>query len=88
VAAISGRVIASDSSGIILNIGNNKGVQNGMFFDVVNIRSIKDPDSGKLLSVAASTGKVQVTQVNGDSAVATRIAGIIAVGEKVQSEQP
>jgi hypothetical protein len=88
VASISGRVIASDSSGIILNIGNAKGVQSGMFFDVVRMRSIKDPDSGKLLNVAAATGKVQITQVNADSAVATRIAGAIAVGEKVQSEQP
>jgi len=88
VATISGRVIASDSGGIILNIGNAKGVQSGMFFDVIRMRSIKDPDSGKLLSVAAPTGKVQVTQVNTDSAVATRIAGAITVGEKVQSQQP
>jgi hypothetical protein len=84
-AAISGRVIASDSGGIILNIGSAKGVQTGMFFDVVRLRQIKDPDSGKMLGVSSSTGKVQVTQVNPDSAVATRIAGVIAVGEKVQS---
>ena len=86
VAAISGRIIASDSGGIILNIGSAKGVQSGMFFDVVKLRQIKDPDSGKLLSVAAATGKVQITQVNADSAVATRISGEITVGEKVQSE--
>jgi curli biogenesis system outer membrane secretion channel CsgG len=85
--AISGHVIASDSGGIILNVGTNKGVQNGMYFDVVRLRQIKDPDSGKMLTVSAATGKVQVTQVNPDSAVATRISGAIAVGEKVQAEQ-
>jgi len=86
-AAISGRVIASDSGGIILNIGSAKGVQSGMFFDVMKVREIKDPDSGKMLSVSSSTGKVQITQVNADSAVATRVAGVVTVGEKVQSEQ-
>lgn len=85
-AAISGRVIASDSGGIILNIGSAKGVQNGMVFDVVKERQIKDPDSGKMLSVSSPAGKVQITQVNADSAVATRIAGVIAVGERVRSE--
>jgi curli biogenesis system outer membrane secretion channel CsgG len=85
VAAISGRVIASDSGGIILNIGSAKGVQSGMFFDVVQTRLIKDPDSGRMLSVASPTGKLQVTQVNSDSAVATRVAGVVTVGEKVQS---
>jgi curli biogenesis system outer membrane secretion channel CsgG len=84
-AGISGRVIANDSGGIILNIGTAKGVQSGMFFDVVRLRQIKDPDSGKMLSVSASTGKVQVTQVNPDSAVATRVAGVVTVGERVQS---
>jgi curli biogenesis system outer membrane secretion channel CsgG len=84
-AAISGHVIANDSGGIILNVGSAKGVQSGMFFDVVRMREIKDPDSGKMLSVAATTGKVQVTQVNPDSAVATRVAGVVTVGEKVQS---
>jgi curli biogenesis system outer membrane secretion channel CsgG len=85
--AISGHVIASDSGGIILNVGTNKGVQNGMFFDIVKVRQIKDPDSGKMLSISSPTGKVQVTQVNADSAVATRVSGVIAVGEKVQAEQ-
>jgi curli biogenesis system outer membrane secretion channel CsgG len=85
-AAINGRVIASDSSGIVLNIGSAKGVQNGMFFDVVRLREIKDPDSGKMLSVSSATGKVQITQVNADSAIAVKVAGTIEVGEKVQSE--
>ncbi len=84
-AAITGRVIAADSGGIILNIGSAKGVQNGMFFDVVRERQIKDPDSGKMLSVSASTGKVQVTQVNADSAVATRVEGVVSVGERVHA---
>jgi curli biogenesis system outer membrane secretion channel CsgG len=86
-AAINGRIIASDSGGIILNVGSAKGVQTGMFFDVMQVRSIKDPDSGKMLSVASSTGKVQITQVNADSAVAVKVSGTITVGEKVQSEQ-
>jgi curli biogenesis system outer membrane secretion channel CsgG len=87
-AAISGRVIASDNGGIILNIGSAKGVQSGMFFDVIRLREIKDPDSGKMLSVSSPTGKVQITQVNPDSAVAARVAGVIAVGERVVSAAP
>jgi len=83
--AISGRVIAADSGGIILNVGSDKGVQSGMFFDVVRERQIKDPDSGKMLSVSSPTGKVQVTQVNADSAVATRVAGVVSVGERVHA---
>jgi hypothetical protein len=85
-ASVSGHVIASDSGGIILNVGSGRGVQNGMFFDVVKLRLIKDPDSGKMLTVSAPTGKIQIIQVNVDSAVATRVAGVITVGEKVQSE--
>lgn len=84
--ALSGRVIANDSGGIVLNIGSAKGVQSGMFFDVMRLREIKDPDSGKMLAVSSATGKVQITQVNADSAIAVKVAGTIEVGEKVQSE--
>jgi curli biogenesis system outer membrane secretion channel CsgG len=84
---ITGRVIAADSGGIVLNIGSAKGVQTGMYFDVVRERQIKDPDSGKMLSVSSPTGKVQVTQVNADSAVATRVDGMVSVGERVRSTQ-
>jgi hypothetical protein len=59
-----------------------------MFFNVVRERQIKDPDSGKMLTVTSNTAKVQVTQVNADSAVATRISGIVAVGEKVDLATP
>jgi curli biogenesis system outer membrane secretion channel CsgG len=88
VAALNGRIISADSFGIILNIGSSKGVSVGMYFDVAKERQIKDPDSGKMLTVTASTAKLQITQVNADSSVATRISGVVAVGEKANQSTP
>jgi curli biogenesis system outer membrane secretion channel CsgG len=87
-ATISGRIISADSFGIILNIGSSKGVETGMYFNVIKERQIKDPDSGKMLTVTAPTAKVQITQVNADSAVATRVSGVVAVGERVSLAAP
>ena len=87
-AALTGRIISADSFGIVLNIGSAKGVENGMYFNVVKERQIKDLDTGKFLTVSTPTAKLQITQVNADSAIATRISGVVAVGEKVAAAAP
>jgi curli biogenesis system outer membrane secretion channel CsgG len=83
---VSGRVIDVDGSSVIINAGSSKGVTVGMYFDVVKVKQIKDPDSGRMLSVSQTVGTIQVMTVNADSAVARRVTGTVAVGNTVQSQ--
>src|ERR1700681_1765132 len=71
---------------VILNIGSGKGVTVGTFFDVVKVKQIKDPDSGKMLTARTTVGKIQIMSVSADTAVGRIVAGKIIVGESATSE--
>ncbi|HEY4439200.1 MAG TPA: CsgG/HfaB family protein [Candidatus Elarobacter sp.] len=85
-AALSGHVIAVDAGHIIVNIGSAKGAAIGQFLDVVKVRLIKDPDSGKMLTINDTIGKIELMSVSADSAVGRVVAGKIVVGMAVVSE--
>jgi len=72
---ISGHVLDVDADNIIINIGSAKGVEVGMYFDVVRVRQIKDPDSGQTLTVNQHVGTIQVTSVSTDTAEAKLVSG-------------
>jgi curli biogenesis system outer membrane secretion channel CsgG len=84
--SLSGRVIDVDGANVVLNIGSAKGVTVGTFFDVVKVKQIKDPDSGKMLTARTTVGKIQIMTVSTDTAVGRVVSGKITAGESVTSE--
>lgn len=84
--SLTGRVIDVDGANIIINMGAAKGVTVGAFFDVVKVKQIKDPDSGKMLTASETVGKIQIMTVSNDTAVGRLVSGHILVGQSVVSE--
>ncbi|HZX68810.1 MAG TPA: FlgT C-terminal domain-containing protein, partial [Candidatus Elarobacter sp.] len=84
--SLTGRVIDVDGTNIILNIGASKGVTVGAFFDVVKVKMIKDPDSGRMLTANETVGKIQIVSVSADTSVGHVVAGHIVTGLSVVSE--
>jgi curli biogenesis system outer membrane secretion channel CsgG len=85
-AVIAGHIIDVDGANVIINIGASNGVAVGMYFDVIKVKQIKDPDSGRMLTVNQTIGSIEVMTVNADSAIAKRISGLVTVGSAVQSQ--
>lgn len=86
VASIRGRILTVDGDDIVLNVGGNKGVQVGQYFDVLSIKQLKDPDSGRLITSEIQKGTIQIVTVNSDSAVAKRVSGSVKPLENVRSQ--
>jgi curli biogenesis system outer membrane secretion channel CsgG len=84
--SLSGRVIEVDGSDVIINIGSSRGITVGQYFNVVKVKSIRDPDSGKMLTSSEPVGKIQITSVSADTSVGKRVSGTAAVSQRVQSE--
>jgi len=84
--SLSGRIIEVNGADAILNIGQSRGITVGQYFDVVRSHSIRDPDSGRMLTTVEPIGKIQITSVSGDTSVGRRVSGSISVSAKVQSE--
>lgn len=84
---LSGKVIALDGKSMIINLGSLKGVAVGMYFDVMTVRDLKDPDSGKILTSHQTIGKIQIVSVDTDTAVGQSVSGTGNVGATVQTGQ-
>lgn len=84
--AIRGRVLTVDGDDIVLNVGSNKGVQEGMYFDVLEVKQLKDPDSGRTITSEIQKGTLQVVSVTADSAVAKKVSGTVHSLMAVRSE--
>jgi len=85
--ALRGQIISVDEGDIVLNIGSSRGVGVGSYFDVIKVKHIKDPSSGRILTADLNVGKIQVISVSNDTAVGKRISGNPAVNESVLAEQ-
>ena len=83
--SLSGKVIAADGKSLIINLGSSQGVAVGMYFDVMTVRQIRDPDSGKTLTSHQTTGKIQIMSVDTDTAVGQTVSGTGSVGSTIQS---
>jgi curli biogenesis system outer membrane secretion channel CsgG len=83
--SLSGKVIAVDGKSLIINLGSSKGVAVGMYFDVMTVRSIRDPDSGNMLTSHQTIGKIQIVSVDTDTAVGQSVSGTGTVGATVQN---
>ncbi len=84
--SITGHIIAVDGGNYILNVGQNRGVSVGAYFDVVKVMHIHDPGTGALLTVNEPTGTLEVMSVSGQTAIARRVSGSPANGQEVQSQ--
>jgi curli biogenesis system outer membrane secretion channel CsgG len=89
--ALSGKIIGVDGQSFIINLGSSQGVAVGTFFDVFNVRQLKDPDSGKILTSRAPIGKIQIISVDADTAIGKALPGATlspsSIGATVQSGQ-
>jgi len=85
-AAIRGRILTVDGDDIVLNVGSDKGVQTGMYFDVLSVKQLKDPDSGRVIVSEIQKGTIQVVTVSKDSSVAKRVSGSAKALESVRSQ--
>lgn len=84
--SISGLIIGVTSGYYILNVGANRGVSVGQYFSVSRTMQVRDPSTGHYLTVNQPTGRVQVTSVSGETALARRVSGSPAKGQRAQSE--
>jgi len=84
---LAGHVLQAEGTDIILNIGSAKGVQVGMFFDVLRVKQVKDPDSGRMLTINQHVGTIQVTSVSADTSEAKLMSGKALARDTVQSQQ-
>ena len=83
---LSGHVLTVDSGNIILNLGTARGVQVGMYFDVVKVSQLRDPDSGRMLTVNETIGKIEIMSVSNDTSVGRLVSGKAVAGAAVTSE--
>ena len=84
VTKVSGRVIMNDAGSIVINAGTVKGVVTGMMFEVLRVRQIKDPDTGKMLAARVPIGRIEITSVSADSAVGRIKSGTAEVNALVE----
>jgi curli biogenesis system outer membrane secretion channel CsgG len=84
--ALSGRIIAMDGGYYILNLGASRGVSVGQYFQVLKVMQVRDPGTGRYLTVNEPTGRLEVTSVSGETAIARRVSGAPAKGQEVRSE--
>jgi hypothetical protein len=79
-------VIDVDGGNVILNIGSAKGATVGAYFNVVKVKQVKDPDSGRMLTVSQTVGKIQIMSVSTDTSVGRVVSGKITAGQTATSE--
>ncbi|MBV9232612.1 MAG: hypothetical protein JO030_01105 [Candidatus Eremiobacteraeota bacterium] len=77
--ALSGHIAAIDGSNIIIDIGENRGVQAGQQFDIVKVKSFVDPTTHQVLHVNENIGRLQIDTVSSNAAVGHVISGRAAV---------
>jgi curli biogenesis system outer membrane secretion channel CsgG len=83
---VNGHVLGIDGSNVLLNVGTSKGVAVGTYFNVLKVKHLKDPDSGKILTVSETVGTIEVMSVSTDSSVARRASGTAETGDAIQSQ--
>jgi curli biogenesis system outer membrane secretion channel CsgG len=83
---LSGHVLTLDGTNVIVNVGSAKGATIGMYFDVVKVSQIRDPDSGKMLTVNETIGRIEIMSVSTDTSVGRLVSGKAAAGAAVTSE--
>ncbi len=84
--SLSGRIIAIDSGYYIIDLGSSRGVSVGQYFAVMKVTQVRDPGTGRYLTVNQPTGRIEITSVSPETAIGRRVSGSPAKGEEVNSE--
>ncbi len=72
---ISAKVLGVDGASIFINAGTVSGVAVGTYFTLYEVKSFKDPDTGKLLESHEKRGSIQIISVDADTAVGKLVDG-------------
>ena len=86
---VDGLVAAVDGNQVVINVGSKAGVKVGDKLQVFRVtKEIKDPSTGQVIRRLTSTsGIVQATDVDNDSAVCTPLTGTdFKVGDRVRTQ--
>jgi curli biogenesis system outer membrane secretion channel CsgG len=84
--SLSARIISISGEDIIINAGSARHVAPGMYFEVVKVMRVQDPDSGQMLTTHLERGRIQIISVDEQTSVAHRVSGEAALNEIVRSE--
>ncbi|MHB8702651.1 MAG: CsgG/HfaB family protein [Candidatus Tyrphobacter sp.] len=84
--SLTGRIIAVDSGYYIINLGSSRGVATGQYFAVMKVSQVRDPGTGRYLTVNQPTGRIEITSVSPQTAIGRRVSGSPANGQEVKSE--
>jgi hypothetical protein len=84
--AVHGRILTIDGDDIVINAGTDAGLATGMMLNVISVKQLKDPDSGKMITSEIPKGVIQVVSVTKTSAVAKLVSGKAAALEIVRSQ--
>ena len=87
--AIKGLIAYADAGLIILNVGTDHGVAEGMELSVERVKhTVKDPATGRVLrEITDEVAKIRVTKADAGSAEASLISGSgIQVGDVVKNQ--
>jgi curli biogenesis system outer membrane secretion channel CsgG len=83
---LTGHIAAIDGSNVIIDIGNNVGVQVGQTFDIVKVKSLIDPTTHQVLKVNENIGRLQIDTVSSNASVGHVVSGKAAVRVMVTSQ--
>lgn len=83
---INGHVLTIDGSDVVINKGSADGVTEGMYFGVFATHSVKDPDSGKMVTTRVKKGSIQITSVEAHSAQGKVTEGSASAGMAISAE--
>lgn len=85
---VTGIIIAIDGADYIIDVGSSRGVSVGEYFDAVKVMQVRDPGTGRYMTVNEPMGTLEITSVSTSTAIARRVSGRPAKGQHVHSEQP
>ena len=80
-------ILDVEGQSVVINAGTNKHVSVGEYFTVYEVRSFKDPDSGKLLESHYKRESLEITSVDSETASGQMSDGSAKVGEVATSGQ-
>jgi curli biogenesis system outer membrane secretion channel CsgG len=83
---LNGAIIGTDNGYYIINLGSARGVSVGQYFAVTKVMQMRDPSTGRYLTVNEPSGRLQIVSVSGDTAIARRVSGTPKKGQHVTSE--
>jgi curli biogenesis system outer membrane secretion channel CsgG len=84
--SVRGRILTVDGADIVINVGSDNGITVGMMMNVVSVKRLKDPDTGKMLTTEIPKGVIQITSVTRSSSVGRLVNGTASAMQFVEGQ--